>query len=272
MLSADLEPAAAVTAAAFSKDLSDAAVARPWRERIRYPWQTDPDGAFVAEVGGRVVGVAEAIVRERVWCLSMLAVEPGVQSGGAGRALLERAVAYGRAAEGGLIVSSNDPRALGLYANSGFAMHPTFEAGGVVDRRRLPRQNGAVRHDDGVDLDALAPLTRAVRGAPYTRELRFAFGHGARLLRTGDRGFAVLTAEGHLWALVARDEGTASALLWSTLALTEHTARVRWITGAQQWAVDVVARAGLRLVAYGALCVRGKSGPLAPFLPSAPFA
>lgn len=272
MRSADVGPAAAVSAAAFSKDLTDPAVARRWTERIAYPWQTDPDGAFVAELNGRLVGVAEAIVREGVWCLSMLAVEPGIQSGGAGRAMLDHALAFGRAAEGGLIVSSNDPRALGLYANAGFAMHPTFEAGGVVDRRRLPRQNGAVREDDGDDLEALEALTRAVRGAPYTGELRLAFQQGARLLRSGDRGFAVLTAEGQLWALVAREEEAASALLWNALALTEDAARVRWITGAQQWAIDVVAGAGLRLNAYGALCVRGRPGPLAPFLPSSPFA
>jgi hypothetical protein len=47
---------------------------------------------------------------------------------------------------------------------------------------------------------------------------------------------------------------------------------VRWITGAQQWAIDIVAGAGLRLAAYGALCVRGTPGPLAPFLPNNSFA
>jgi hypothetical protein len=41
-----------------------------------------------------VIGVAEAIVRERVWCPSLLAVEPGVQSTGAGRALMERSLRY----------------------------------------------------------------------------------------------------------------------------------------------------------------------------------
>ena len=54
--------------------------------------------------------------------------------------------------------------------------------------------------------------------------------------------------------------------------MSDDSARVRWITAAQQWAIEVLARAGLRLTAYGALCVRGMPGPLAPFLPSAPFA
>jgi len=207
MLPADLDAAVEVTAAAFSKDLGDAEAMRRWRERILYPWQTDPDGAFVAERDGGVIGVAEAIVRERMWCLSMLGVEPGIQGGAAGR-----------------------------------------------------------------DLEALAALTRQVRGAPYTSELRFALGRGDRLLRAGDRGFAVVDAVGHLWVLVARDEDAARVLLWSALGRAQDGARVRWITGARQWAIHVVGRAGLRLMAYGALCVRGTPGPLAPFLPSASFA
>ena len=272
MQAGDLEAAAGVAAAAFSRDLGDEVVARRWRERIAYPWQTDPDGAFVAELEGRVIGVAEAILRERLWCLSMLAVEPGIQSAGAGRALMARAGQYGGAAGAGLIVSSNDPRALRLYADCGFALHPTFEASGVVDRRRVPALGGSVREDDGKDPEAFAGLTREVRGAPYTDELRFACGQGARRLCIVDRGFAVVNADGQLWALVARDEEVAGALLWSALALAEGPARVRWITGAQQWAIDIVARAGLRLTAYGALCVRGTPGPLAPFLPNNSFA
>jgi GNAT superfamily N-acetyltransferase len=273
MQSDDIGAAAEVAAAAFQRDLGDPVFARRWRERIAYPWQTDPGGAFVAERDGQVIGVAEAIVRERVWCLSMLAVQPGIQSAGAGRALMKCAAAYGEAAEGGLIVSSNDPRALRLYADFGFALHPTFEASGVVDRRRLPGVRGAeVREDDGEDLEALAGLTRSVRGAPYTGELGLALVQGARVLRVADRGFAAVNAEGLLWALVARDEEAAGALLWSALALADGSARVRWITGAQQWAIDIVARAGLRLAAYGALCVRGAPGPLAPFLPNNAFA
>jgi ribosomal protein S18 acetylase RimI-like enzyme len=272
MLAGDLDAAAAVAAAAFSRALEDEVVARRWRERIAYPWQTDPDGAFVAELDGQVIGVAEAIVRERLWCLSMLAVAPDIQSGGAGRALMERAVVYGRATDPGLIVSSNDPRALRLYADYGFALHPSLEASGIVDRRRVPALGGSVREDDGADLELFAGLTREVRGAPYTSELRFALGQGGRLLRIADRGLAAVNAEGLLWALVARDEEAAGALLWNALAVAEGPARVRWITAAQQWAVDIVARAGLRLTAYGALCVRGTPGRLAPFLPSPPFA
>jgi GNAT superfamily N-acetyltransferase len=268
----DLAAVAELTAAAFSRDISDPAAAEYWRERIAYPWRTDPDGAFVAELDGSVVGAAEAMVRERLWCLSMLAVRPGIQSGGAGRMLLEHAVAYGRPRDPGLIVSSNDPRALRLYSACGFSLIPTFTALGTVDRRGLPHHGGGVCADEGGDLESFDELTRAIRGAPYTHELPWALGRGMRLLRLPDRGFAVLGEEGRVWALVARDEDAGRALLCGALALADGQATVRWITGAQQWAIDVLLRARLKLVPHGALCVRGTPGALCPFLPSAPFA
>ena len=64
----------------------------------------------------------------------------------------------------------------------------------------------------------------------------------------------------------------ASALLWHALAIADGPTRVRWITGAQQWAIEPLVRARLQLTAYGALCVRGTPGTLQPFVPSVPFA
>ena len=273
MLADDVPAVAELTAAAFSREIADEVDARRWRERNAYPLTTDPDGAFVAELDGRIVGVAQAIVRERLWVLSRLAVAPDIQSAGAGRDLFDRALEYGRTTDAGLIVSSNDPRALRLYAGSGFAMHPTFRADGLVDRRALPRNHAGVIEDDRIDdPESLAGLTRAIRGAPYNGELRFALERGGRLLRLGDRGFAVVDPAAGPFVLVARDEAAASALLWHALAMTDGPIRVRWITSAQPWAIDVLVAARLELVAYGALCVRGAPGTLRPFLPSAPFA
>jgi predicted N-acetyltransferase YhbS len=263
-----------VSAAAFGFDISEPSAARNWQERVAFPIATDPDGAFVAERDGHVIGVAEAIVRERLWCLSLIAVEPGVQGAGAGHELMRRAREYGTDAEAGLIVASNDPRALRLYAQSGFSLIPTFQAEGVPDRRALPRPDPRVRDGDDGDLDALAAIARDVRGAGYSQEIAFELGRDGRLLRLGDRGFAVARPGHSVWLLVARDEDAACALLWHALELVGESDRasVRWITGEQQWAIDVLMRAGLGLSAYGALCVRGDPGPLRPFLPSPPFA
>ena len=80
MVAADLGEVAELSAAAFSRDLSDERVAKRWHERVAHASVTDPDGAFVAELDGRVIGVVEAIVRDRLWCLSMFAVRPDIRA------------------------------------------------------------------------------------------------------------------------------------------------------------------------------------------------
>jgi GNAT superfamily N-acetyltransferase len=274
MRTEDLPAAAAAAAAAFDVDISSEPEERSWRERIGYGLRTDPAGCFVADRDGRVIGLAQALLRERLWCLSTLAVAPGTQSGGAGHALLERALGYNDGADAGLIVSSSDPRALRLYALAGFSLRPAFEATGVVDRRALPRVGSAVREGDGADLESLAPVSREIRGAAHTREIEFQLRRGFRLLRAGDRGLA-MAMEGHgVWMVAARDEEAARALLWSGLELAGEADRplVRWVTGGQDWAIDVLLRAGLQLTPAGALGVRGRPGTLWPFIPSPPFA
>jgi GNAT superfamily N-acetyltransferase len=275
MEASDVAAAAVSAALAFDIDIGDEQRAQGWRERIAYPLTLDPGGAFVAERRGRIIGVAQALRRERLWCLSLLTVQPAMQSVGAGRALLERALGYGDPTDAGLIVSSNDPRAMRLYASAGFRLLPTFQAHGTFDPGALPRSDRQIRSGGTADLESLAPISRDVRGAPHTTELEFALANGAQLLRHGDRGFVVVRREFGIWLLVARDEEAAAALLWRGLELVPATPErpmVRWLTGAQQWAIEVLVRAGLRLSAHGALGVRGNPGPLAPFIPSGPFA
>ncbi|HUA48438.1 MAG TPA: GNAT family N-acetyltransferase [Solirubrobacteraceae bacterium] len=274
---ADLDAVADLSAAAFGHELDDQVARRRWTERLAHPLQTDPGGAFVAEHDGRMIGLAEAIQRERLWVLSMLAVDPRVQSAGAGRALLERALRYGAECDAGLIISSSDPRALRLYGLAGFSLRPTFESKGRLDRGTLPGADPAVREADGCDLEGLAAISRAVRGAPHTSELSHALERGGRLLRHGDRGFAVaMPMFAAVWLLVARDPEAAQALLWRALELVGglggDRSTARWITGGQDWAIDVLLKAGYTLAPRGALCVRGRPGPLHPFLPSGPFA
>jgi GNAT superfamily N-acetyltransferase len=74
---------------------------------------SDPDGYFCAVEEGQIRGMVSALVRGRVWYLSMFFVLPGDQGRGVGRALLERALAYGdaRGTEVRCVWSSLDARA-----------------------------------------------------------------------------------------------------------------------------------------------------------------
>jgi GNAT superfamily N-acetyltransferase len=78
---------------------------------------SDPDGYFCAVENGRIRGMVSALVRGRVWYLSMFFVLPGDQGRGVGRALLEPALAYGdaRGVDVRCVLSSLDHRAQARY-------------------------------------------------------------------------------------------------------------------------------------------------------------
>jgi hypothetical protein len=84
---------------------------------------SDPDGYFCAVEEGRIRGMVSALVRGRVWYLSMFFVLPGDQGRGLGRALLERALSYGeaRGAEARCTWATLDPRAQARYVLAGMA-------------------------------------------------------------------------------------------------------------------------------------------------------
>jgi len=58
--------------------------------------QDDPDGLWVAEVDGEIVGFALSWVCGSLWFLAELFVSPGLQSRGVGKELLERTFEHAR--------------------------------------------------------------------------------------------------------------------------------------------------------------------------------
>ena len=102
--------------------------------RIRHLLETDPGGSWVAEHDGRVAGVGLALIREGVWGFSLFGVAQELQGTGVGRALFARCWEYGAGARGHLILSSTNPKAMGIYAHTGPADPP------LRGRRRHPRR------------------------------------------------------------------------------------------------------------------------------------
>lgn len=240
-----------------------------YRSFLRY----DPDGCFVADEDGRVVGVAVALLREGLWVLSNFAVEKGSRGSGVGRDLMRAALAYGEGCEAAMIASSTHPAAMRSYVNAGFILHPTFTARGKVRRANIP-DTPNVREGGPEDLALAARVDRQLRGASHGPDLEFMLTRAKMLVSDGEHGngYAVFQDEG-LWLLGATDEETASGLLWACLAARspDVEVEVRWITAAQDWAVRVVLDAGLDLHPDGPICVKGNPGPLAPYLPSGPY-
>ncbi len=226
----------------------------PGLVRIRHLIGSDPGGAWVT-VGddGVLDGAALAILREGLWGLSLLVVRPGRQSGGRGSALLGAAAGYGAGSHGGLILASQDARALRAYWRAGCALRPAMDAVGPVKMR--PQAPAGVRPgrwpaDRELDVDAW-------------------LASGQELLVHDGGGF-VIRHEGTVRCVAASDERVARELLRAALhAVPEgESARVGFIDGGQEWAFDEVLGAGLSVRPAGAVAVRGEVGPLGPYIPS----
>ena len=244
------------------------------RRRILHLLGTDPGGSWVAEEDGVVVGLAQALVRQGLWVLSLLGVAVSAQGRGVGRALITRALGYGAGGGPGMILSSRDPRAMHRYVSAGFDLHPAVVAMGELDHDRLPGPSeGAphVRLGGAADVESLADASRRQRGADHEADIRFLLDEGAQLV-VAEAGFALFGAVRPI-LVVADDEATARALLLAGFAaVPQGTAvDVQWITGAQQWAVRTCIELGLELHPQGAVMVRGHPGPLTPYLPSGAF-
>jgi len=133
---------------------------------------SDPDGYFCAVEEGQIRGMVSALVRGRVWYLSMFFVLPGNQGRGLGRALLQRALSYGeaRGVEIRCTWATLDPRAQARYVMAGMAPRwPIY---------RLDGDDAAVARLEA--RAALGPRSRVVPCDPGAAEKLTAevFGHG----------------------------------------------------------------------------------------------
>jgi GNAT superfamily N-acetyltransferase len=238
--------------------------------RLRRLLATDPGGCWIAEdAAGRIAGAALGLLREGLWGLSLLVVRPDLQSTGIGSELLGRTLAYGAGARGGIILASPDPRALRAYSRAGFALHPNVTA---VGRPRSAIGCADARPFTAADHELAAAVDRAVRGAPHGADLDALAAAGCELLTLPERGYAVHRA-GAVKTLAAFDDEAAAALLRTVLARVPEGGRaeVDWVTGSQQWAIDVAVAARLELRTGGAVCVSGDVGAFRPYLPGGAY-
>jgi GNAT superfamily N-acetyltransferase len=244
------------------------------QERTRHFLATDPGGSWVADDEGTIVGMSQSFVRENYWMLSQLGTVPGQQGRGLGRELLRLALSHGDPSSPGTIQCSRDPKAMALYASFGFSLHPVVAAYGTLRPGSVTRPEGVVRYEppDVLDshLDTVSAIDRHVRGSARMIDIQSMLSQpGNRLLLVGDRAYAVAKDE-RIVTLGARDEESAALVLRTMLAEApaNEIIEVNWLTSAQQWAIRVLTQAGIELVPYGPVMVRGMAGPPSPYIPS----
>jgi GNAT superfamily N-acetyltransferase len=231
---------------------------------------TDPDAFVVAVDGDRIIGFAAAVVRERLWFLSMLFVRPEAQGRGLGRALLTR---IHPAADADMVLGTGTDAAQPI-SNALYAMH------GIVPRMPLLNVTGLpVRPEafgslpSGVtpapfdEIAGAAPdgrghgdlvaavdrLDRATLGFAHPADHRFLRGESRRgwLYRGpdgGPLGYGYAGEGGRVGPVAALDEMLVAPILGHLMSATQpRGAFAIWLPGDADRAVTAVLRAGLRL-------------------------
>ena len=194
--------------------------------RFRRLLDTDPGGAWVAERDGALAGAALALLREGLWGLSLLVVDPPAQCAGAGPRAAARAPGrYGDGARGRVILSSPDPRAMRAYARLGLDAAPVRVAAkgaprGVAAPAERPRRRRRrpPAHRGG--------RPRGPRRGARRRHRADARRRRTTLLVAPERGYAVLAAAS-VRLLAALDDAAARDLLRAALARVAEPASRR---------------------------------------------
>jgi ribosomal protein S18 acetylase RimI-like enzyme len=239
-----------------------------WVRRTAHALETDPEGCWVAEIDGRVVGCAISRVRELMWLLGSFAVAPDVQGRGVGTQLLAAALHHGRGCLRGMFAASADPAAVRRYRLAGFTLHPQMFVTGTVDRDALPLVE-RVREGSAGDVDLMNSIDRQTRGAAHLSDHETLLGQFRLLVceTSSSQGYAYVGGDGSPVLVAATTRRTASDLVWEAFASSApgSTVSLHHITAANQWAVDVGLGARLSVHTSGYLCLRGMKPP-APYV------
>ena len=286
------------------------AVANPAIRLFTHLQATDPERFVVATVpegsGERAVAFASAIVRERLWYLSMLFVLPEAQGTGVGRDLLSRIWATdGPSGQGGpegagqnstvraTATDSAQPISNALYAVHDMVPRmPLFSLTGLPRRPEafdpLPSGIAPLAFDDiaagppdgqghRMLVDAIDTLDRELLGVAHPVDHRFLRSEDRRgwLYRGPDGspvGYGYVGEAGRLGPIATLDEALLGPILGHlTSAVAPRGAFAVWIGGAADRAIVPALQAGLRLDTFPVLvCWDRPFADFARYLPISP--
>lgn len=250
---------------------------------------TDPDRFIVATRGDEIVGFASAVVRERLWFLSMCFVLPEVQGRGVGRALVER-VAPDDAPDTvrATGTDSAQPISNALYASLGMVpREPLLNLIGLPARPgafgALPSGITAVALEriaaDGHErlVEIVDDLDRGTLGVSHPIDHRFLRQEGRRgWLYQGPDGspvaYGYAAEAGRVGPVASRDPDLVAPILGHlTGAVTPRGAFAMWLPGTADRAVIGALRAGFRLEPFPVLlCWDRPFADLSRYLPISP--
>lgn len=285
----------------------------PLRRHLAHMLATDPERFWVAEADdasgsaeARVIGFALATVRDGLWYLAMLFVQPEAQGHGIGSALLDRAQAARDALPGGPAIPCPDdpcdsgihtwgmatdtaqPISNALYARRGMLPRlPIWRLGGEPYRwsalPTLPPSLEAIPFDaiaaNGRDgsrrlAEAVDAIDREVIGLTHPADHEFLRRDGRAGFLVRDRGggalgYAYGSPGGRIGPVATLDPELLPSLLGVAIRSTPILGNVGvWVPASAEGAVRALLEAGLRFDRFpGLLCWSRPEMPFARYLP-----
>lgn len=217
----------------------------------------EPEGFFVAEEEGKVIGAAFSWVRGHVWFLSHLFILPSHQGKGIGRTLFELSLQYGitaGAAIRAVITMAFNPSSVALYMKSGmtplqdiYLMKATRKPSSGKDRTLACVGLESDEWEDG----ALNAIDLDVLGIPRPLHHCFFFGQkdaSCRIFRLGGRtdAYAYLWKDGRIGPAAVLEDACHEAILDTviTLAWKECDSLALMVPGANTAAMKTVLAQG----------------------------
>jgi len=225
--------------------------------------QDDPDGFWVAEADGEMLGSAFSWVAGGLWFLAELFVAPGHQGRGIGQELLARAFEHAsksRATNRALITFTFNVVSQGLYIRHGLLPRlPVYLFSGRREDMRAGSRNELLRHTPIEDTAAhralLEALDAGALGFSRARHHAFLLGDSAMtgvLLHAGDEcaGYAYINANGHVGPVAVAHPGLMRAAFRTALDLAADTGASQisaFLPGVNDAALRMAAANGLRI-------------------------
>jgi len=247
--------------------------------------QDDPDGLWVAEQDGELVGFAFSWVCDDFWFLAELFVAPGQQGRGTGIELLQRTLkhaAKARAANKALITFAFNTVSQSLYIRHGLLpkipLYLFKAERAKLTRMAIRRLRAEPLQATPMHLQTLARIDAHALGFAREKHHRFLIGDGTMrgsLLYTGDEcaGYAYVNGEGHIGPVAAVRSEMVAAVFTSALALGGETDAPQvsaFIPGASGAALGIAMEHGLRMTIPMLLMAEHDFGDWSCYLPRNP--
>jgi GNAT superfamily N-acetyltransferase len=250
---------------------------------------TDPERFLVAEREGRIVAFGSAVVRDRVWFLSMLFVRPAEQGAGIGRAILSRLLPDDREMRLATATDSLQPISNGLYATLGIVPRtPLIGLTGLPERPAalgdLPAGIEGTSFEEVAATDGEERLTTVVdeldresAGFSHPQDHAWIRAEGRIGYLFRDRsgtalGYGYAARSGRLGPIAVRDAGLFGPVLGHLMSVVPALgAYTIWVPGLAGDAAVPLLRAGFRLDGFPLLlCWDRPFGDISRYVPISP--